>query len=215
MKTIHSRRSGSAFTLIELLVVISIIAILAGLTLSGAQTAMLSAKKVQARNDMAQISLGVTSYYTEYGRYPINSAATSDQTFGTSTLNNDWVICVLRDKLTTPANEVTQNTLDTLNPRQIQFLQPKVQTVKKGCVNTADGNWYDPWGLQYIIFIDGDYTGEIDLSKAFSGIPNPSFGVGVASVGYAYAKKGLAPPSPPVLPSARAYDSITDLLSWQ
>ena len=206
MKTASSRLSRFAFTLIELLVVISIIAILASLTFSGVGTALLSAKKVQARNDMSQITIGVTSYYTEYGRYPIDSTTvTTDKNavYGAGN-DNSAVINVLRC--------VTSGT--TLNPRQIQFLQPKVLTTGsavKGCVGST-GNWYDPWGAQYIIFIDADYAGDIDATAVSSG--TVQIGAGVASVGYSYVKSGQTPPSslPTVIPST---NKSTFLLSWQ
>ncbi|MEI6562468.1 MAG: prepilin-type N-terminal cleavage/methylation domain-containing protein [Verrucomicrobiota bacterium] len=202
MKTASSRLSRFAFTLIELLVVISIIAILASLTFSGVQTALLSAKKVQARNDMSQIAIGVTSYYTEYGRYPIDSATvtTDDKAVYGNGTDNSAIINVLRC--------VTSGT--TLNPRQIQFLQPKVLTTGsavKGCVGST-GNWYDPWGAQYIIFIDADYAGDINATAVGSG--TVQIGVGVASVGYYFVKNNLAPGG--ALPST--YDK-TYLLSWQ
>lgn len=198
MKNTHSRKTRLAFTLIELLVVISIIAILAGLTFSGVGTALLAAKRVSARNDMSQIAMGVTSFYTEYGKYPCGSATsgTTDTVFGTKTADNSMIINVLR------YNGKTGIGLDPggENPRQIQFLQPKVittgvtsSTATKGCVNgvTGNGNWYDPWGTQYLIFIDGAYDGDITVGNQFSDlVPNPAFGVGAASAGYYYVKSG-------------------------
>ncbi|MEI7957708.1 MAG: type II secretion system protein [Verrucomicrobiota bacterium] len=221
MKTIHSRRSGSAFTLIELLVVISIIAILAGLTLSGTQTAMLSAKRVSAKNDMSQIAMGVTSYYTEYGRYPQPVAsATTDALaiYGVGTQGNNTIIDILRCTTSWFTN-TDSKAASPQNPRQIQFLQPKVVTAAdtvatKSAVNSSSGKWYDPWGTQYIVFIDADYAGDIGAGSIFTDITtNPSFGVGVASVGYYYVKNKKTQPD--ALTTPRAFSSITDLLSWQ
>jgi len=62
------RRSG--FTLIELLVVISIIAILAGLTLAGVMYFLRKGPEVTARNDIMQISTGLQNFKVAYGRYP-------------------------------------------------------------------------------------------------------------------------------------------------
>jgi len=207
MKTASSRLSRFAFTLIELLVVISIISILAGFTFTGVQSAMLAAKKVQAKNDMSQIVIGVTSYYSEYGKYP-NTSGVTDLTFGTQTWPNDYIISVLRDK---PSTDVSQAALDaTLNPRQIQFLQPKVLTTgtaTKGAVDSTSGNWYDPWGTQYYIFIDADYSGDINATAVGSGTVQIS--TGAASVGYYFVKN----PTQHSLPST--YDKTTFLLSWQ
>lgn len=222
MKTPRSLPSSSAFTLIELLVVISIIAILAGLTFSGIGTAMLAAKRVQARNDMSQIALGVTSYYTEYGKYPVvTGTIDSVAVYGAGTQGNHQIIDVLRCTTAWAATDSTSS--PPQNPRQIQFLQPKVltsgvtaTTATKGCVNGSSGNWYDPWGTQYIIFMDADYAGDIDPSLIFSDFTStnkPSFGVGVASVGYYYTKNKLTQPDAFTQP--RASDKTTDLLSWQ
>jgi prepilin-type N-terminal cleavage/methylation domain-containing protein len=189
MKKTRFPRSASAFTLIELLVVISIIAVLAGLTFSGVQTAMIAAKKVQAKNDMMQLANAVTSYYTEYGKYP-SGASTSgsvDLAFGTASSANNLIVSVLR--YAGPTGWTDSN---SENARQIQFLQPKVLDAStsntKGAVNKSDGNWYDPWGVQYVLFEDLDYDGSITVKTQFSDFTdNPNFGVGTASVGYYYA----------------------------
>ena len=220
MKNPRSHRSGAAFTLIELLVVISIIAILASLTFTGVASAMVSAKKVSARSDMSQIATAVQLYYAEYGKYPVLSA-TTDTAFGVGNTGNDQVVSVLRYQAV--GSIITQSVLDnSMNTRQIKFLQPKVMTTgtttaTKGAVNFSTGKWYDPWGTQFIIFIDGDYGGDINPAAAFTDAvftTKPSVSVGVASVGYYYTKKNLTQVD--ALPSAgRAYDKSADLLSWQ
>jgi prepilin-type N-terminal cleavage/methylation domain-containing protein len=228
MKKTCPRRSAAAFTLIELLVVISIIAILASLTFTGVQGALLSAKKVQAKNDMAQIANAVQFYYTEYGQYPASTAmasGTSDTCYGVSSYGGDNhnIIDILR---CTSTWAVTSSGTSQ-NPRQIQFIQPKVVSVKKGGVyapsSGSDGNWYDPWGTQYVIFIDGDYAGDIDPTPVFSGLADSSGkvpqSVGVASVGYYYVKKRTNP-QPTVAQGILSYTGdatvkISALLSWQ
>ncbi|MDD5351187.1 MAG: type II secretion system protein [Chthoniobacteraceae bacterium] len=215
MKAIRSRRS--AFTLIELLVVISIIAVLASLTFAGVQSALIAAKKVSAKNDMAQIANGVQFYYTEYGKYPTaGSTGTNDLVFGTSDSGaqaNSSIINVLRYPKTGWTDTNNEN------PRQIQFLQPKTVDAKKGGVNwsstgSGDGNWYDPWGTQYVIFIDAAYDGDITVKDRFTDITtNPAYGVGVASVGYYYAKKNT---TKTVADGGLNFGSnkLTILLSW-
>src|ERR1043166_6908161 len=77
-------RNAFAFTLIELLVVIAIIAILIGLLFPAFRGAQNQAKKVQVKNDLTQIVTAVNAFYTEYGRYPVNTASnTNDAYFGT------------------------------------------------------------------------------------------------------------------------------------
>ena len=214
MKNPRLQPSRSAFTLIELLVVISIIAVLASLSIPAVTGVMVNARKAQARNDMAQLASAIKLYYTEYGRYPLDPTQniTTDVSYGIGASGNDQIVSVLRYKTST---SVTQTILDSINPRQIKFIEPKVTTSNKACVNTTDGRWYDPWGTQYIIFIDADYAGDIDATAAFTDITTkPSVSVGVASVGYNYVKTKVSP-QPAALSAARAYNKSNDLLSWQ
>ena len=212
---IHTTRS--AFTLLELLVVISIIAVLASLSFPAITGVMVNARKAQARNDMSQIASAIKLYYTEYGKYPAGAATsgTTDTVFGTTTSDNKNIINILRYNGPTGQQPDPNNE----NPRQIKFIEPKVTDMKKACVNKANGNWYDPWGTQYLIFIDADYANDIDVTAAFSDASmnstnKPQVSVGVASVGYYYVKNKTKP-MPSVMPAARAYNSSTDLLSWQ
>lgn len=220
------RFSLSAFTLIELLVVISIIAVLASLTFSGVGTAMVAAKKVQAKNDMAQIANAVQFYYTEYGKYPTGAATsgTTDLVFGKAESNNK-IINVLRYR--GPNNWTDTN---NENPRQIKFIEPKLVSMAKGGVYdslgaTGDGNWYDPWGTQYLIFIDGDYGSDILVNTCFGGVGDGDgkvpVSVGAASVGYYYAYT-KASPQPQTIGSSLSFTGEnaikvkkTVLLSWQ
>jgi len=216
MKKTRFPRSASAFTLIELLVVISIIAVLASLTFSGVQSAMIAAKKVQAKNDMMQLANAVTSYYTEYGKYPSGAATsgTDDLAFGTSENGNSKIVNVLRF----PTGWTDSN---SENPRQIQFLQPKVvdgsATNTKGAVSRTEGNWYDPWGVQYLLFEDLNYDGAITVNTQFSKITNqPNFGVGTASVGYYYAlQKSNVHTISGAIDNTTVQGKKSVLLSWQ
>jgi len=223
MKISRSLRTRAAFTLIELLVVISIIAVLAGMGFSGMKGAMESAKKVQAKNDMTQIANAVQFYYTEYGRYPVPTADQGDDSrcvYGTNaTKGNEKIINVLRYPSSTSGSTWTD--AESLNPRQIKFLEvtnAKDQANPKSGIRTgsaSNGAWYDPWGSQYIIFIDGDYAGDIDPSPAYgsgvltTGATKVQIGVGAATVGFYNNKKNTTA----LLP--RAFDRSYDLISWQ
>src|SRR4029453_9762366 len=107
------RESTSAFTLIELLVVIAIIIILAGLLFPAFRGVQNQANRTQAKNDLTQIVTAVNAYYTEYGKYPIDTTVkgTGDATYST---DNNALFDVLRNMTgTTPGN--------ALNPRGIIF----------------------------------------------------------------------------------------------
>jgi prepilin-type N-terminal cleavage/methylation domain-containing protein len=85
----NSRAQG--FTLVELLVVIAIIAILAAVVTVAAGGVINSAKRAKAGVACNQIVTAITSYYTDYGVYPVESGNVGDEYYATQ---DDW------DKLT-------------------------------------------------------------------------------------------------------------------
>ena len=173
------------FTLIELLVVIAIIAILLGLVFPVFQGVLERAKKVQAKNDLTQIVTAVNAFYTEYGRYPINSSTAADTYFGsgsapsgsTSGGTNDVLFNELRAcGATTPSCSTTA----TLNTRQIAFISPPV--LSTGATRSgigSNGQYYDPWGNPYEIEIDGNYDNQ--MPNAYSA--NNGAGPGTLTTG--------------------------------
>ncbi len=140
------------FTLIELLVVITIIAILMALLFPAFRSVQDQAKRTQAKNDLTQIVTAVNAFYTEYGKYPINGSA--DVTVGGTGATNDKLFNALRGNDT------------TLNPKAINFINPpdvKDPANPRAGIGTTTGagQYYDPWGVLYMVAIDGDYDGEI------------------------------------------------------
>jgi prepilin-type N-terminal cleavage/methylation domain-containing protein len=148
------QKRSSAFTLIELLVVIAIIAVLIGLLFPAFRAVQDQARKTQAKNDLTQIVNAVNAYYTEYGKYPL---VTADTTYGAGGFAaNNVLLDVLRG-------------LDAANnPRQIVFITPPFvkdpANPRSGIgtpTGTGPGRYFDPWGTQYAVKIDGDYNNQL------------------------------------------------------
>src|SRR5262245_29568114 len=176
-----------AFTLIELLFVIGIIAILVGLLFPAFKAVQNQARSTQAKNDLTQIVNAVNAFYTDYGKYPIST--TIDTTFGPggSPTNNETLLRELRG-----CTGVTGSCLAaaTINTRQIVYISPP--DVKNsgnprsgiGIAVTNEGQYFDPWGSNYVIRVDGDYTNQVVNPYAANAGANPlSIGVIALSLG--------------------------------
>lgn len=130
------RRQG--FTLIELLVVISIIAILMGLGFPAINSAINSARRASAQNDVTQIANAVTMFMTEYGRLPPESASVDG-----------------------PLLEALMGENDEANPRKIVFLEvPDAGRNRSGLLG---GAFVDPWENTYKIALDTDYNNKVEV----------------------------------------------------
>jgi len=179
-----------AFTLIELLVVIGIIAILVGLLFPAFQAVQNQARSTQAKNDLTQIVNAVNAFYTDYGRYPIST--TTDTTFGPggSPTNNETLFRELRG-----CTGATGSCLAaaTINTRQIVFISPpdvKNSTAPRSGIGTTGGvggnigQYFDPWGSNYVVSIDGTYDNQVANPYATNAGANPlQLGVIALSLG--------------------------------
>ena len=161
----------NAFTLIELLVVITIIVILMGLLFPAFRGVQDQAKKTQAKNDLTQIVTAVNAFYTEYGKYPIDTSGGGPPQDKTYSPNNKDLFDVLRND---PMRNPTL--VANLNPRQIAFLTPALvkepsnprsgiatQATSIGGISVASGDFVDPWGTPYVVGLDGDYSGLVKV----------------------------------------------------
>jgi len=153
-------KASRAFTLVELLVVISIIVVLMGLLFPVAGSVMRSAKKTQAKNDALQIASAIKGYYTEYGRFPIDSASNDETLTNSGDLGDVYKIL-----LASPKND---DDVQEYNPRLIVFLDAKDAKNGRGGIDD-DYVFLDPWGQPYQIVIDANYDNEIpSLPSPFS-----------------------------------------------
>jgi len=153
-----SSKHTRAFTFIELLVAMTLVAILASIAYPVIISIMERARKTQAKNDLTQIVTAVNGYYTEYGKYPL---APDDSTIA----SNADLFFTLR----AVAAAGSANANDAANPRKIVFIQPPDSKVSNPALAGIDptassptfGAWFDPWGSQYQIRIDGTYDNQI------------------------------------------------------
>jgi prepilin-type N-terminal cleavage/methylation domain-containing protein len=142
----------TAFTLIELLIVITILAVLMGFLFPVFTGVQDRARKVQAKNDLAQIVTAINAYYTEYGKYPL---VVADTTYGPGGSSNAALFNELR-----ATNSAIQN------PKKIIFLSPPdakdAGSPRSGMgTTTGAGQFFDPWGTPYNVRLDGNYDDQL------------------------------------------------------
>jgi type II secretory pathway pseudopilin PulG len=188
--TAKQRERASAFTLLELLVVITIIIVLVSMLFPAFRGIQDQAKRTQAKNDLNQIVTAISAFYTEYGRYPVAPATTSDQTatYGAGT-DNSVVFNVLRNDV----NHGDKDNVKALNPRQIVFIEPpmaKDQVQPKLGIKFLTGIWFDPWGYQYKVTIDANYNAVtnapanyVDLKTTYATV-DPDTGVRTGAISW-------------------------------
>ena len=193
-----TNQGSGAFTLIELLVVITIIVILMGLLFPAFRGVQDQAKRTQAKNDLTQIVTAVNAFYTEYGKYPLATQSSSDQTLPGDAAQED-----LMDTL--------RGNNATLNPRIIVFFSPpdaKDKTNPRSGIG-SDRKFYDPWGKQYFVAIDGDYDNSISASKhGYADLSDVRNGV----IAWSYGKDGAQGDK---IKADQKFKDSDDVISWQ
>ena len=132
----------------ELLVVITIIGILAAMVFPVANGVLRKARKSQAQHTAMQLKQAITTYFTEYSRYPVK---TSGGGAGDVQILSDRG---LMDVLLGSDNETGKG---GLNPRKISFFSGRKAKGGKGGVKLSGnggGELFDPWGEYYRLILD-------------------------------------------------------------
>src|SRR5205823_5551976 len=183
-------RKIRGFTLIELLVVIAIITILIGLLFPAFQAVQSQAKRTQAKNDLTQIVNAVNAYYTEYGQYPLGITADTTYGPGGSLTTNETLFRELRG--CTAATGSCPGAAVS-NTRQIVFISPPdvkdAANPRSGIgittgVGGNTGQYFDPWGKNYVVRIDGGYNNQVANPYTANAGANPlQLGVIALSLG--------------------------------
>jgi prepilin-type N-terminal cleavage/methylation domain-containing protein len=230
MSEVSSRKyalSPEGFTLVELLVVITIIVVLMSLLFPAFHGVQNQAKKTQAKNDLAQIVTAVNAYYREYGRYPIDPSIGVDTTFS----NNNALVDVLRNDRGSVNNAAL---VAALNPRQIAFITPSLvkepsnprsgiatQATSINSVSVQIGDYVDPWGTPYVVALDGDYSGLVQVGTplnysdlTYSKDPPPA-GANAVQGGVIAGSYGADQTKGRETPASSNFKGSDDVISWQ
>ena len=201
-----------AFTLIELLVVIAIIAILVGLLFPAFKAVQNQARSTQAKNDLTQIVNAVNAFYTEYGKYPISTSVDTTFGLGGSPTNNENLFRELR-ACTAVAGSCAS--VAVLNTRQVVFMSPpdvKVGATPRSGIGTTTftGQYFDPWGSNYVVRIDGDYNNQVVNPYGANAGATPNLQIGVVALSLGLDQAGGVGSS-----DKNAGTAADDVISWQ
>jgi prepilin-type N-terminal cleavage/methylation domain-containing protein len=212
MRPLQNRES--AFTLIELLVVIAIIIILAGLLFPAYQAVQSQAKRTQAKNDLTQIVTAVNAYYTEYGQYPLGITADTTYGPGGGPTTNETLFRELRG--CTAATGSCPGAAVS-NARQIVFISPPdvkdAANPRSGIgittgVGGTTGQYFDPWGKNYVVRIDGTYDNQVPNPYTANAGATPNLQIGVIAWSLGKDQAGGSG-------DKKSVTSDDDVISWQ
>ena len=137
---LHIRRS-TGFTLIEMLVTITIVVILAGLSLGGFKFVSSKQANEQARIQIKLLERGLEEYKLDNGTFPT-----------TSSTNDLFKALYFEGASTTPPGKIYISDLDPTNNKQ-------GWTEGTG----AGTKIVDPWGAEYIFRSPGQKNPDFDL----------------------------------------------------
>ncbi len=128
-------RSAAGFTLIEMLVVVSLISVLAGLSIAQYKHGTKLAQEAVLKEDLFRMREAIDQYYADKGQYPPDL---------TALVSEGYLRQVPKDPFTKSSDswQVVPSEPDPSNPAA----QPGIYDVKSGSEDTAeDGTKYTDW----------------------------------------------------------------------
>lgn len=146
-----------SFTLVEILVVVSIIGLLAGLSIPTVGGALRSARKAKATAMMQQIRTALVQFNTEYGYFPTN-----EMNNGIGTTGPTLALILTGDTNSSAATNA--------NPRRIPFLEVPNDFSFGGAGNLSNRGIVTPSGLyksgqsNFSVAVDHDYNGLVSTN---------------------------------------------------
>jgi prepilin-type N-terminal cleavage/methylation domain-containing protein len=190
------------FTLVEMLVVITIIAILASITVPFVSRAMTKSKVATARTDMINLKGAIQSYHNDYSRFPMARGADpnpkgGDLTFslpiGEKQADGSPYDAYIQSKpliQKAPPNSELMSIVLALdsganknhgrNPKKNIYLTPNT-TKDLGAPGLGpDGIFRDPFGNPYVITVD--YNGDNQVADRFYRETGVSHGASIGLV---------------------------------
>ena len=155
MKISLRRPLSRAFTLIELLVVISIIAVLASISVPVTKNVMNRARSATVQNDCMQLQNAIKGFYNEYYAYPVRGDSE-----GPYETDSD-----LMDVLMSADSAQA----DDLNRRKIPFWEPSKMAKKENLpgFHPDTGRLNDAWGQIYEVYMDADDDSSLTIPSIY------------------------------------------------
>ena len=147
-----SSRGEAAFTLLELLVVISIIIILAGLTIGTMGYVQEKGKRSRAEAEIAAISAALESYKADNGIYPQYTSTTGSGHALYQALSGDGDDSIGGTKSSTGTTGSANKSYMALRPNMVKPNPP-----------TSSAHVVDPSGQDYNYLSPGNYNPTFDL----------------------------------------------------
>jgi prepilin-type N-terminal cleavage/methylation domain-containing protein len=144
----EKKKHPNSFTLVELLAVITIIGILAGLTLGAAGAVRRHSSASQAKAEISALQAACERYFAEQNAYPANTATDPNTAFDPKAYepkSSQPNVAVLFVNLFGASNLASA-------PSSKRYFEPKPNMVSS---NSGGTFFMDPWGRAYGYYSDG------------------------------------------------------------